>query len=184
MVRAPGAALARVCALLWLLCCACVSPAWAAVEGAPESGQQWVLQLGYFANLDNALNFKDLLTEAGFEVQVVSTGQPGEERYRVITGRADSAAELADLRETLMQRTGSESFPTKDPFQTERVREVFDQPQAKYLVAQAGADMPLDPSPMPGIGYDPGLSRTPQEEIDSMPGFTMAGMPIVPTIGP
>jgi len=63
------------------------------------------------------------------------------------------------------------------------VREVFDEPELKVLLAQAGGDMPMDPSPKTTTGYDPMLSRTPQEEIDSMPGFTMAGLQIIPTIG-
>jgi len=159
------------------------TPAFAASQPLAAAQQQWVLQLGYFANLDNALNYRERLIEAGFEAQVVSTGQPGDERYRVISGRAERAADLADLQQQLAERLGAESFPLKDPFQTDKVREVFDAPKAKYLVAQAGTDLPLDPSPKATIGYDSALARTPQEHIDSMPGFTAGGFQIVPTIG-
>lgn len=177
----PGMRQAR--ASLLALCFVLASPLEAAVDAAPADTQQWVLQLGYFANIDNALNYKARLTEAGFEAQVVSTGLPGEERYRVITGRADSPGELTDLQETLAERLGAESFATKDPFAADQVREVFDTPQLKYLVAQAGADLPLDPSPMATVGYDTALNRTPQEAIESIPGFTAGGLQIVPTIG-
>jgi len=172
----------------WLLSLFCVvlsgfSTTWAAVEPLAGAGQQWVLQLGYYANLDNALNFQKQLAEAGFETQIVSVGESGEQRYRVITGRADSPAGLADLRETIREATGHDGFAQKDPFQSDQAREVFAAPQAEYLVAQAGPAQPLDPSPMATVGYDAGLSRTPQETIESMPGFTAGGVQIVPTIG-
>ena len=62
-------------------------------EALPE--QHWVLQLGYFANMQNALRLKRELAEAGFDARTVSTGLPGEQRYLVISGRADAPGELA-----------------------------------------------------------------------------------------
>ncbi|MBT8060147.1 MAG: porin, partial [Gammaproteobacteria bacterium] len=155
----------------------------AAVGELAEAEQQYVLQLGFFANLDNALAFKKQLTEAGFEVQTVATGLPGEQRYQVITGQAEDSEDLQELADSIERRTGFESFVVPNPFETSKVREVFDQPKLKYLVAQAGNDMPLDPSPQTTSGYNTMMNRTPQEEIDSMPGFTAAGLQIIPTIG-
>lgn len=142
-----------------------------------------MLQLGFFANLNNAQAFKNELAAAGFEVQTVATGLPGDKRYRVISGQADDPEGMDELRGQIKGRTGHVGFVVLDPFSTDKVREVFDQPKTRYLLAQAGSDMPLDPSPLKTSGYDAGLSRTPQEEIESMPGFTFGGMPIVPTIG-
>lgn len=168
-----------------VLClCLCMAPsAFAATTQSPEGGQQWVLQLGSFANLNNAQAFKNELARAGFDVQLVSTGSPGDQRYRVITGRADTQEGLAELASSVERSTGYEGYIVPDPFEAEKVREVFGQPKVSYLVAQAGSDMPLDPSPVKTSGYDTGLLRTPQDEIESMPGFTVGGMPIIPTIG-
>jgi len=160
-----------------------ISAAW----GAPHPSaldSSWAVQLGYFANLDNALNLKQRLHEAGFEARVVSTGQAGAERYRVVSGRGESADGLRELLEEIHGRTGFEGFVTRDPSATDaKAREVFDAPKAKYLVAQAGRDIPLDPSPMPEFGYKSGLDRSPQEAIDSIPGFTAGGLQVVPTVG-
>jgi hypothetical protein len=61
---------------------------------------------------------------------------------------------------------------------------LFAAPRVSYLLAQAAPPAGTsDVAPMRVSGYDPGLSRTPQEEIDSMPGFTLGNMPVIPTIG-
>ena len=161
--------------------------AWASTEPLAEleqtNEQAWVLQLGYFANLQNALDLKELLSDSGFDVQVVSTGKPGDQRYRVISGKAEDSADLQEMREAIAERTGYAAIVVEDPFETSKVREVFDQPKLKYLVAQAGSGMTLDPSPQTTSGYNTMMNRTPQEEIDSMPGFTAAGLQVIPTIG-
>jgi hypothetical protein len=142
-----------------------------------------VLQLSAFANLDNAQSLRNEITAAGFEGQIVSTGLPGDERYLVISGRAYQPENLDHLRDEIRRSTGYQGIVKPDPFDTDKVREVFDQPKTRYVVAQAGTDMPLDPSPVRTSGYDDGLSRSAQQEIESMPGFTAGGMPIIPTIG-
>jgi hypothetical protein len=155
----------------------------AAAAPSAEAAPGWVLQLGYFAHLDKALALKADMTAAGFAAQVVATGLPGDRRYQVISGRVNDPADLEALQADIERRTGYEAMVVKDPFATDKVREVFDQPRLKYLLAQAGSELPLNPSPQATVGYDAGLHRTPQEEIDSMPGFTAAGLQVVPTIG-
>mgnify|MGYP000249406276 CR=1 FL=1 len=162
---------------------AVVSPVWAALEIPADRNQQWVLQLGYFANLDNALNLKSLLTGAGFEVRVLTTGKPGAERYTVVTGRAGRVAELEGLRQEVIEKTGTEGFVTKDPSDNNNAREVFDQPQSSYLLAQAAPAAGDPANPMRSANYDSNTGLTPQEEIDSIPGFTAGGIQWVPTLG-
>ena len=62
-----------VSTLLLVVSFAFFSPVWAVVESSMNSEQEWVLQLGYFANLANALAFKQQLTEAGFEAPAAET---------------------------------------------------------------------------------------------------------------
>ena len=142
----------------------------AAADTGAEQEQQWVLQLGYFANMQNALRLKQELAAAGFDAQTVSTGLPGKQRYRVISGRADAPGELEELRLRIAEQLGHEGYALHDPFDTEKVREVFDEPQAKYLLAQAATDLPLDPSPKATIGYDSGLAHIPAELFHKSPG--------------
>jgi hypothetical protein len=74
------------------------------------------LQLGYFAQPANAQGFRETLREAGFEADVVVTGRPDRLRYRVITGGADAAAELLELRDEITARVGTEGFALRNPY--------------------------------------------------------------------
>lgn len=147
----------------------------------------WVLQLGYFSSLENALTLKQSVSDAGFDVQVISTGLPGEQRYRVISGQAEQKTGLEDLREAIESRTGNLGIFKPNPFasaKAENVAEnVFDEPKLKYLVAQAVSVPSAGSSAGRSSGYDPMLNRSPQEEVASSIGFTAAGMQIVPTLG-
>jgi hypothetical protein len=149
---------------------------------AATEEEQWVLQLGFFSRLNNALNFQRMLAEAGFEASVVSTGEPGEQHYRVISGRATAPENLEALSQSIHRHTGTRGFAVENPFASESVEEVFDIPESRYVLAQASSPDAVD-GPMRASGYDPMLSRTPQGEIDSMPGFTLGGFQIMPTLG-
>ena len=73
--------------------------AFSAVNSVVSANERpWMLQLGFFSNLQNALDYKDELVEAGFEVQTISTGEAGEQQYRVIAGWAEDPEEFDALR--------------------------------------------------------------------------------------
>jgi hypothetical protein len=169
--------------------------AWASVDSSLESRQssekQWVLQLGIFANLQNALNYKDQLIEVGFEAETITTTEPGEQRYRVIAGFANDPEEFDQLRDALESKVGERGYVVQNPHLgetqvAEASEEAFDQPRARYLLAQAGTAQPMGGESVGSAaerGYDTSMFRTPQEEIDSIPGFTAAGLQIIPTLG-
>ncbi len=155
--------------------------------------REWALQLGYFSNLQNALNFKDRLIEAGFEAETVSTGEAGNPGYRVIGGWADDPEQFDALRNRMEDAIGERGYVIKSPYlqpanqlAEETAEEVFDQPRSRYLLAQAGG-IPSTGGESVGSaavsGYDPGVFRSPQDEMNSIPGFTGAGLQIIPTIG-
>lgn len=171
--------------------------AWAAVDSSAESQQslekQWALELGFFSNLQTALDFKEQLIESGFDIQVVSTGVPGEQEFRVVGGWADSPEELDKLRSEIENATGDRGYVVQNPY-LENQQQVAEedgenpseQPRARYLLAQAGNAQPMGGEGMGSSGIsrnNPNVFRTPQEEIDSIPGFTAAGLNIIPTIG-
>jgi hypothetical protein len=147
--------------------------------------QQWVLQLGYFAQRQNALNLKQVMTEAGFEVQVLATGKPGKQRYRLVSMAVDDKSELSALKSEIASQTGTVGYPVQGLLGDAVEEEPFSPPRSKYLVAQAGL--------VNGTGgggsvagsnsYDPMLNRTPQETVESAAGFTAGGFQIIPTIG-
>lgn len=171
--------------------------AWASVDSPAESQQflekRWALQLGYFSNLQNALNLKDQLSESGFDIEVVSTGAPGEQNYRVIGGWADVPEELDKLRSEFENATGDRGYLVKNPYledqqqvAEENGENLFEQPRTRYLLAQAGKMQPMGGEGMGSSGistYDTGLFRSPQEEMASIPGFTSGGLQIIPTLG-
>ena len=166
-----------------------------AAAGSNEPGDEhtWMLQLGYFSNLQNALNFKDQLTETGFEAETVSTGEPGARSYRVIGGWAEDPEQFDALRNRIEDATGDRGYVIKNPYVNparenleDTSEQIADQPRRRTLLAQATNIQPMGGESVGSAvdrGYDTGLFGTPQEEIDSMPGFTAAGMQIVPTIG-
>ena len=162
-----------------LLLCSSVQ----ATIASDNNEHSWVLQLGYFASLENASTFKQSLSDAGFEVQVVSTGLPGDQRFRVISGQAAQEVGLEDLREAIENRTGNLGIIRPSPFASVKAENVFDEPKLKYLVAQAVSVPSAGSSVSRSSGYDPMLNRSPQEETESSIGFTAAGMQIVPTLG-
>ena len=146
--------------------------------------QQWVLQLGYFANLDNALSFKQQLADTEYEVQVVATGLPGEQRYRVIIGEAYDQADLTGLRTEIERKTGNQAIIVPSPLKDQVAEEIFDQPKLRYRMAQATPFTVAGNSATRSTsGYDPMLNRSPQEEVASSIGFTAAGMQVIPTVG-
>jgi hypothetical protein len=171
--------------------------AWAAVDSSAESQQslemQWALQVGYFSNLQNALDLKEQLIESGFDIQVVSTGAPGEQEFRVIGGWADSPEELDTLRNEFEDATGDRGYLVQNPYlenqqqvAEENSDDPIEQPRTRYLLAQAGNAQPTGGEGMGSSGIsrnNPGVFRTPQEEMDSIPGFTAAGLNIIPTLG-
>jgi len=179
-----------LCAGVWVVLALNLNVAGANTAAEPalpvaESQAAWVLQLGFFANLNYAQTLADRVTEAGFEARIVTAGQSGDQRYRVISGQADSPEGLYDLRAEVEQSLGIVGFAQNDPFSTEQAREVFDEPEPKVLLAQSttSAGQPMSPSPMATVPYNPGLSRSPQENIPSTPGFTVGGVQIMPTVG-
>lgn len=168
-------------AFLWLVF---IPPVQASLAKA-DTDQQWVLQLGYFAQLENALELKQALTDEGFEVQVLATGEPGEQRYRLVSMAVDNKADLSVLKEDIARRTGAQGYAVQGLLEENVDDEPFNPPPVRYRVAQVG--------PVTGAGggnsvagtssYDPMLNRSPQEEIESAPGFTAGGLQVVPTIG-
>ena len=82
----------------------------------PADERAWVLQLGYFSNLQNALNFKDQLVEAGFEAETISTGEPGKQAYRVIGGFADDPEQFDALRNRIQDAVGERGYVIKNPY--------------------------------------------------------------------
>ncbi len=168
------------------------SSAWGSIDLLSEE-QQWVLQLGYFAQRDNALEFKQVLTEAGFEAVVVTLRDPNEQRYRMIGGWADDPEDFDSLRNRLEDVTGGRGSVLKNPYlqqvtqaAVESTGVVFDQPRTRYLMAQAGTSQPTGGESVgstAGSAYNPGIFHTLQEQIDSIPGFTAGGMQIIPALG-
>jgi hypothetical protein len=152
-------------------------------SAAAAHGQQWVLQLGYFANRGNALRLKRRLVDAGFEAFAIAMVDKDGQGYRVVSGNATHPAGLHDLRDLIETQTGVRGFATQTPFGNESAEEIFDQPAVRHRVAQAS---PNSGSGNPTIrisGYDAPLNRIPREKTDSVPGFTAAGFQIIPTIG-
>lgn len=170
------------------------APLWARQDIDPE--HDWVLQLGYFANLDNAVALQEVLAELGFDASLVATGQPGDQRYRVISGRADAPASLDELRDRIEQHTGQQGFATRDPLAGGTARAVAGEtrharptqadpqanPQSNYF-AQTAPGTADDSGPMRTSNYGAGSRRSVQGDIPSMPGFSLAGLQVVPTIG-
>ena len=163
------------------------APLWARQNADPED--DWVLQLGYFANLDNALELQQVLAESGFEVTLVATGQPGDQRYRVITGRADAPAGLDELRDRIEQRTERQGLAVRDPLAGGAARAVVgetrDEPP-RDLSFQAGLAQTTtgtgdDAGPMRSSNYGTRSRRSLQ--AGSMPGFSVGGMQVGPTLG-
>jgi hypothetical protein len=162
--------------------------AWSSLGRVPAHLPDWAVQLGYFASAENAQTLRKTLEHAGFEAAVVATGAPARLRYRVIAGWGRPAAELNALVDAIADRTGLEGYVTRNPMTGPQQPAAspgtpFELPSARYLLAQA--------APQPGSGgaamrvgeYESGLYRTPQEDIESIPGFTAGGFQIVPTIG-
>ncbi len=188
--------------LLELATCACVCMlmsicAWASLDPEVDNPQtlekEWALQLGYFANLQNALDLKDQLTEDGFEAHVLSTGDPGEQYYRVIGGWADEPEDFAALRDRFESVLGDRGYVVKNPYlqyqqqvADESNEEPFEPPHTRYLLAQAGKMQPTGGEGMGVSGissYDTGLFRSPQQQMASVAGFTTGGLQIIPTVG-
>lgn len=152
-----------------------------------------MLQLGYFSNLQNALDFKDQLVEAGFEAEAIASGEPGEHSYRVIGGWADDPEAFDALRNRIQDAFGERGYALKNPYLQQRSQVVEDTPEdesdlerRRTLLAQSANIQPAGGESVGSVsnsGYNSGMFRTPQDEIDSMPGFTAGGMNIVPTLG-
>ena len=159
----------------------------------PADERAWMLQVGYFSNLQNALDFKDQLVEAGFEAETVSSGEPGEQSYRVIGGWADDPEEFDALRNRFQDAIGERGYVIKNPYLGQRslvaeetTEEVSEYSRRRTMLAQAGNIQPAGGESVDSAAkrsYDTSMFRTPQEEIDSIPGFTAAGMQIIPTLG-
>ena len=160
----------------------------------PVDERSWMLQLGYISNLQQALDLKDQLIDAGFEAETVSSGESGDQGYRVIGGWADDPEEFDALRNRIEDATGDRGSVIKNPYlqqarqgTEETAEEVFNQSRRRTLLAQSGNIQPMGGESVGSAvdrGYDSSmLFRTPQEEIDSMPGFTAAGLQIIPTLG-
>lgn len=165
---------------------------WARQNADPEDN--WVLQLGYFANLDNALALQQVLGESGFDVTLVATGQPGDRRYQVISGRADAPAGLIELRDRIEQHTGRQGFATRDPLAGGTARALANEtlyvplqsrnPLAQAdMLAQAAPGTGDDAGPMRTSNYGARSRRSLRADTASMPGFSVAGLQVVPTIG-
>jgi len=93
-----------------------MAPLAAAESTDPVDGQAWMLQLGYFSKLQNALDLKDRLVELGFEAVAIPSGGPGEQSYRVVGGWADEPEEFDDLRNRLEDVTGDRGYVLKNPY--------------------------------------------------------------------
>lgn len=157
-------------------------------------GQQsdWALQLGYFENRDNAERYVEELTRAGFDIQMLTSGDKNNQRYRIIGGWADQPEDFETLQNRVEDATGSRGYilPSahieSSPVEPNESLLVFDPPRARYLLAQAGITQTMGGESVASGAkprFDPDVFRTPQEEIDSIPGFTAAGMQIIPTLG-
>jgi hypothetical protein len=171
--------------------------AWAAVDPSADSPQSldkpWALQLGYFSNLQNALDLKEQLSDSGFVIEVITTGKPGEQYYRVIGGWAHSPEDFDSLRNKYENATGERGYVVQNPYlESQQLAaeqsgdDPFEQPRTRYLLAQAGNARPMGGEGLGSSGIsrnDPDVFRTPQEEMASIPGFTAAGLNIIPTIG-
>jgi hypothetical protein len=168
------------------------APAAADSTGVVEE-QAWILQLGYFSKLQNALDLKERLVELGFEAVAVPTGGPGEQSYRVIGGWADEPEDFDDLRNRLEDATGDRGYVLKNPYlgNTFQVVEETEEEESglirrRTLLAQSKN---IQPAGGEGVGsvsgsrFGSGMFYTPQDEIDSMPGFTAGGLNIMPTLG-
>ncbi len=163
--------------------------------GTTQSADEraWMLQLGYFSNLQNALDLKEQLTDAGFETETIATGDAGEQIYRVIAGWADDPENFDSLRNRIQDAIGERGYVLENPYlvqaaqlSEEPTEELFDQPHTRYLLAQAGNARPMggeSAGSAAGTGYNTDMFRTPQQEMASIPGFTGAGMQIIPTLG-
>lgn len=158
-----------------------------------DNERAWMLQLAYFSNLQNALNYKQQLNDAGFEVETVAAGTPDKQRYYVIAKWADNPEAFEQLRNRIDDAMGNRGIVVKNPFllQARTVADasdeaVFDQPHSRYLLAQTDSISPMSgesAASATATTYENGLFRTAQEQMDSMPGITAAGLQIVPTIG-
>ncbi|NNK31624.1 MAG: outer membrane beta-barrel protein [Xanthomonadales bacterium] len=143
-----------------------------------------MLQLGYFSQLENAQAYRESLTAVGIEAQVVAQGEPGLQYYQVISGSAEQPSHLENLNTHIEALSGARGYAVRSPFESTPAADLFTGLKPQYLLAQAAPPVGTEgAAPMRVSGYDPGLNRTPQEEIDSMPGFTVGGMPIIPTLG-
>jgi len=159
-------------------------------KGQEESlayGQTWVLQMGYFANLDNAQGMQQLLTEAGYEAVIYSTGLPGNQRYKVVTGEATDQGEIEQFADDVARRTGLRGIVKPNPIDDNRVSVVaaddpFEPLKPSMMLAQAETRN-SGATPMRDNAYDPMTNRTPYGEIDDMAGFNVGGVVIIPTIG-
>ena len=149
----------------------------------PSRGQQWVLQLGYFADLQNALDYKDRLVAAGFDAETLTSGEPGNQLYRVICGWADEPEDFDSLRNRLEDEIGDRGYVRKNPYfeqqrqvVTESPEDAFDYAHRRTMLAQAGNIQPAGGEGVGSVGnraYDSNMFRTPQDEIESIPGATL-----------
>jgi hypothetical protein len=120
-----------------------------------------------------------------------ASGGPGKLRYRVLDGPADSVAEPFEFEGEVSVNSPIEGYALPNPYTAP-----FEAPAAEapaqadnpfalsapsLLLAQATPDGASGGPPMRVSEYAPGLGRTPQEEIDSIPGFTLGGLQIVPS---
>ena len=148
-----------------------------------SSTQQWVLQVGAFSDSDNANRLYKTVSDAGFTAQTVTTGSTDEQLFKVIAGKSQDQAELLDLQDSIERATGVRGIVKKGSAERVQSGEVFKQPRTHYQLAQ-NSSAQIQPGESTRIEtYDPSLSRTPQQEIASTPGFTMGGLQILPTIG-
>ena len=164
-----------------LLCLSMASHSYASSTDA--SSQQWVLQIGEFSDAESANTLEEEISDAGFTTQTVVTGSPDEQHYTVIAGESNDQAELLDLKDSIETATGTRGLVAKRTIGSGQDKAVFQQPRSRYLLAQN-----TEPQIQPGDStriqtYDSSLSRTPQQDIASMPGFTAGGLQILPTIG-
>ena len=109
-----------------------------------------MLQVGYFSNLQNALDFNDQMVEAGFEAETVSAGEPGEQSYRVIGGWADDPEEFDALRNRIQDAIGERGYVIKNPYLGQRnqiteetTEEISDLSRRRTLLSQAGSIQPM-----------------------------------------
>lgn len=181
------------CACAALLLLTAITSVAAVRSTGPVDERAWVLQLGYFSNLQNALDFKDRLLDLGFEAVAVPTGRPGQQSYRVIGGWADEPEGFDGLRNRLEDATGDRGYVLKNPYFGDTLEVVEETAETdsdlirrRTLLAQAANIQPAGGESVGSVadrGFDSSMLRTPQEEMDSMPGFTAGGMVIVPTLG-